>query len=230
MEPAQPTATPAPAKAADDGDAAAKAETAEITQPHVPAAAPEPKRASPIPVEAERAPPLPSKKVVEAAPEVPRAEKAEAPSPPPVKAASEDKSDDKREAMPSRQAEAAPQAETRATETKPGAKPMSLGFSGGLFKPKATPAPRARGKSSRAYGAVVRGAVGRHKPRGVGHGQVTVTFSIGPMGALRGVSVARSSGNSQLDQAALSAVRSAAPFPAPPSGAGQTYSLPIYFH
>jgi protein TonB len=50
------------------------------------------------------------------------------------------------------------------------------------------------------------------------------------MGALRGVNVARSSGNRQLDQAAVAAVRSAAPFPAPPAGAGQTYSLPIFFH
>ena len=106
---------------------------------------------------------------------------------------------------------------------------MTLGFAA-LLKPKTAPAPRARGKSSRAYGAAVRSAVGRHKPRGVGRGRVTVTFSIGPMGALRGVNVARSSGNSKLDQAAVSAVRSAAPFPAPPSGAGQTYSLPIYFH
>jgi protein TonB len=256
-EPSQPTAMSPSAKATDDADAAtstpaavtakeptatspvapedtkpepAKSETAEVAQPHVPSAAPEPDRASPTPVEAEPAPPMPSKKVVAAAPEVPKPVKAEAPSPPPVKAASKDKSDDKREATRSRQAEPTPQVETRTTESKPGMRPMALGFSGGLFKPKAVPAPRARGKSSRAYGAVVRGAVGRHRPRGVGRGRVIVTFSIGPMGALRGVSVARSSGNSKLDQAALSAVRSAAPFPAPPSGAGQTYSLPIYFH
>ncbi len=256
-EPSQPAPAPPPAKATDDSDLAApapggettteataakpaptadaksepappaKTETAEITQPPVPAAAPEPERASPVPVEAELAPPMPSKKVVEAAPEAPRPEKAEAP-PPPVKAASED-NHDKQDAARSRQAKTR-QVETRQVETKPSRQPMALGFSGGLFKPKAAPAPRAHGTSSRTYRAAVRAAVGRHRPRGVGRGRVTVTFSIGPMGALRGVSVARSSGNSQLDQAAVSAVRSAAPFPAPPSGAGQTYSLPIYFH
>jgi protein TonB len=225
----EPTATrPTPAADTESEPApSAKTETAEITQLPVPSAAPEPERASPVPVEAELAPPTPSKKVVEAAPEVPKHEKAETP-PPPVKAASED-SHDKQDAAPSRQAKTR-QVETRQAETKPGRQPMALGFSGGLFKPKAAPAQRARGASSRTYRAAVRAAVGRHKPRGVGRGRVTVTFSVGPMGALRGVSVARSSGNSQLDQAAVSAVRSAAPFPAPPSGAGQTYSLLIYFH
>jgi protein TonB len=205
-------------------------ETAEIKQPPVPAAAPLPERASRRPVEAEPAPPMPSRKVVQAAPEVPKPEKADAR--PPAAAASANSSDDKREAAreAARSRQAAQPAETRQAETKPGVRPMTLGFSGGLFKPKAAPAQRARGKSSRAYGAAVRDAVGHHKPRGVGRGRVTVTFSIGPMGALRGVSVARSSGNSQLDQAALAAIRSAAPFPAPPSGAGQTYSLPISFH
>jgi len=256
-EPSRPAPTPPPAEAADDSDLAApasgddatteptatkpapaaaaksepappaKTETAEITQPPVPSTAPEPERASPVPVEAELAPPMPSKKVVEAAPEAPRPEKAEAP-PPPVKAASED-NHDKQDAARSRQAKTR-QVETRQVETKPSRQPMALGFSGGLFKPKAAPAPRAHGTSSRTYRAAVRAAVGRHRPRGVGRGRVTVTFSVGPMGALRGVSVARSSGNSQLDQAALAAVRNAAPFPAPPSGAGQTYSLPIYFH
>jgi periplasmic protein TonB len=257
-EPSQPAPTPPPAKAADDSDIAAPAptagttkteptankptpsdgtkpehappaetETAGITPTPVPSAAPEPERATPMPVEAEPAPPMPSKKVVEAAPEVPKPEKVETP-PPPAKTASEESSDDKRDAARSRQA--AQPAETRQAEAKPGMRPMTLGFSGGLFKPKVAPAPRGRGKSSRAYGAAVRAAVGHHKPRGVGRGRVTVTFSIGPMGTLRGVSVARSSGNSQLDQAALAAVRSAAPFPAPPTGSGQTYSLPIYFH
>jgi protein TonB len=261
-EPSQPAPTTTPAAAADDSDLAApapgdktttepsaakpapaadtksepappaKTEAAEITRPPAPSPAPEPDRASPVPVEAELAPPMPSKKVVEAAPEVPKPENAEAP-PPPVKAASEDshdKQDDTRSRQEKTRQVETRQVETRQVETKPGRQPMALGFGGGLFKPKAAPAPRAHGTSSRTYRAAVRAAVGRHKPRGVGRGRVTVTFSVGPMGALRGVSVARSSGNSQLDQAAVSAVRSAAPFPAPPSGAGQTYSLPIYFH
>jgi TonB family protein len=142
--------------------------------------------------------------------------------------ANSDSRDKKREAARSRQAEAPQPAETRQTETKPRMRPMALGLS--RVKPKAAPAPLEGGTSSRAYGALVRATIGQYKPRGVGRGWVTVIFSIGPRGALRGVSVARSSGNRQLDQATVTAVRNAAPFPAPPDGAGQTYSLPIYFH
>ncbi|MEM9734660.1 MAG: TonB family protein [Pseudomonadota bacterium] len=51
---------------------------------------------------------------------------------------------------------------------------------------------------------------------------VVVRFVMASNGRLRGASIARSSGNSRLDKAALRAVRSAAPFPAFPAGFGRS--------
>src|SRR3546814_17480986 len=47
-------------------------------------------------------------------------------------------------------------------------------------------------------------------------GEALISFSIGPRGDLRGLSLDRSSGNAQLDRLALRTVRLAAPFPRPP--------------
>ena len=71
-------------------------------------------------------------------------------------------------------------------------------------------------------------ALARHKPRAGQRGSTTVAFSIGENGALRGVRVGRSSGNSRIDQLALATVRNAAPFPPPPAGAA-SYSIRIDF-
>jgi protein TonB len=58
-------------------------------------------------------------------------------------------------------------------------------------------------------------------------GEARVTFSIAPSGALASVSISRSSGNAELDAAALDHVRRAAPFPAPPAGAQRRYTVPF---
>lgn len=47
-------------------------------------------------------------------------------------------------------------------------------------------------------------------------GRVTIRFVITPEGGVRGVIVTQRSGNKSLDQAALNAVKDAAPFPKPP--------------
>lgn len=47
-------------------------------------------------------------------------------------------------------------------------------------------------------------------------GRVTIRFVITPEGGVQGVMVAQRSGNKALDQAALKAVKDAAPFPKPP--------------
>ncbi|MGH1350838.1 MAG: cell envelope integrity protein TolA [Methyloligellaceae bacterium] len=62
-------------------------------------------------------------------------------------------------------------------------------------------------------------------------GKVVVRFSISASGALRSVSVVRSSGTAILDRAALSTVRRASPFPRLPSGmsAPQSFTAPIDF-
>ncbi len=79
-------------------------------------------------------------------------------------------------------------------------------------------APTARPSGS-AYARPVWSARARHKPKAGPRGSTTVVFAIGENGALRGLRVGRSSGNTRLDQLALATVRNAAPYPPPPSGA-----------
>ena len=84
-----------------------------------------------------------------------------------------------------------------------------------------------------SYAARVRAQVAGHKPSGAGaHGTAMVGFSVTPWGGLGYANIARSSGNPTLDRMAVSAVRGAAPFPQPPSGAspGQLrFTIPFHF-
>jgi protein TonB len=95
-------------------------------------------------------------------------------------------------------------------------------------KPVPTQVPTAR-PSGAAYSSSVWSALARHKPRAGQRGSTTVVFAIGGNGALRGLKVGRSSGNARIDQLALATVRSAAPFPPPPSGSA-SYTIRIDFH
>lgn len=83
------------------------------------------------------------------------------------------------------------------------------------------------------YAAVVRARVASRRPPGPGkRGTVIITFGVSRSGGLAFASISRSSGDVGLDRTVLSAVRSAAPFPAPPAGAspGQLrFSMPFYF-
>lgn len=65
------------------------------------------------------------------------------------------------------------------------------------------------------------------KPRVSAGGSAVVRFTIAGNGRLAGLSLARSSGSSQFDKAALGVIRRAAPFPAPPPGAQRSFSLTI---
>lgn len=65
------------------------------------------------------------------------------------------------------------------------------------------------------------------KPRVKSRGTAVIAFSIGSGGGLARVSVARSSGSSALDAAAVNVIRKAAPFPAPPRGAKRQFSIRI---
>lgn len=76
------------------------------------------------------------------------------------------------------------------------------------------------------------GQVMRHlarvpRPRADTRGAALVQFSISEGGRLASVRVARSSGSTRLDRAALTVVERAAPFPAPPSGAQRSFSVQI---
>ncbi|MEM1377022.1 MAG: TonB family protein [Pseudomonadota bacterium] len=72
---------------------------------------------------------------------------------------------------------------------------------------------------------VARTRVRRAGGRGVAYVRFTVTAS-GGLGSAR---ISRSSGNANVDRAALSHVRRAAPFPKPPAGAQRTFTIPIEF-
>ncbi|MEM5519047.1 TonB family protein [Sulfitobacter sp. AS59] len=65
------------------------------------------------------------------------------------------------------------------------------------------------------------------KPQVKSKGEAVIAFTISASGGLGGVSVARSSGSAALDQAALSLIRKAAPFPKPPAGARRQYTIKI---
>ena len=76
------------------------------------------------------------------------------------------------------------------------------------------------------------GEVMRHlarvpRPRATGRGAALVQFSVADGGRLASARLARSSGSTRLDRAALTVVRRAAPFPAPPRGAQRTFSVKI---
>ncbi len=88
---------------------------------------------------------------------------------------------------------------------------------------------RASSAAIAAYGGKVRARVASRARGGSGRGTVMVSFSISASGSLSSARVSRSSGNPGLDNKALSAVRSASPFPKPPAGARRSFSIPIRF-
>lgn len=82
------------------------------------------------------------------------------------------------------------------------------------------------------WGAQILARIERARPRVRGTGQVTLALRIARTGQLAGVSVARSSGDPSLDQAALSAVQRVGRFPSAPEGltdASYGFSLPVRF-
>jgi len=68
----------------------------------------------------------------------------------------------------------------------------------------------------------------KRSPRGGGSGTVTVSFRMDGNGRVASVRVARSAGRI-LDDAAVSLLRRASPFPAPPGGKGVSLTVPIRF-
>ena len=66
------------------------------------------------------------------------------------------------------------------------------------------------------WGAQIMARIERARPRVQGSGQVLLALRITRDGRLAGLSVARSSGNADIDRAALSAVQRAGRFPGRP--------------
>lgn len=82
------------------------------------------------------------------------------------------------------------------------------------------------------WGAQIMARIERERPQINGRGQVTLSIRMGRSGNLIEASVARTSGDIVLDEAALSAVRTAHPYPeAPDALSEESYSflLPIRF-
>ncbi|UXX82385.1 energy transducer TonB [Roseovarius pelagicus] len=111
----------------------------------------------------------------------------------------------------------------------------TAGSATGQAAAKATTSGNAQGHSNAAgnaaasnYPGLVMKKISRvSRPRAASKGTAVIAFSIAPSGALARVSVARSSGSAQLDQAAAQMIRRAAPFPAPPAGARRDFSISI---
>ncbi|GGX67051.1 hypothetical protein GCM10007385_40150 [Tateyamaria omphalii] len=76
-------------------------------------------------------------------------------------------------------------------------------------------------------GEIMRKLQRARRPRVGDRGVATVSFRIASNGGLSAVSVARSSGSRDLDNAAMQVIRGAAPFPAPPPGAQRSFSIQI---
>lgn len=76
-------------------------------------------------------------------------------------------------------------------------------------------------------GQVMRKVSRVRRPKLRAKGVATIAFHIGASGQLASISVAKTSGSAKLDQAALKVVRTAAPFPKPPSGARRSFSVKI---
>ena len=74
-------------------------------------------------------------------------------------------------------------------------------------------------------GVVMRKINRTRKPRVGAAGTAVVGFEIAPDGGLSSVSILRSSGEAAIDQAALDHLRRAAPFAAPPPGAGRRFQV-----
>lgn len=85
------------------------------------------------------------------------------------------------------------------------------------------------------YFSQVASHLSRHKrfppeARALGHrGIATVTFTVDGNGDVEAVSLVRSSGAASLDEEAQAMVKRASPFPAPPSGQGMAFTVPVNF-
>lgn len=133
-----------------------------------------------------------------------------------------------------------PELEKRAAAAKPkppkgnAAKTAKAGSSSGLKKAKATKQ-GSSGKARQAGNAAISNYPGRvmarissvGRPSVRARGTAVIRFSVNSRGGLASAGVARSSGSSALDRAAINVIYNAAPFPRPPAGARRTFSINI---
>lgn len=114
---------------------------------------------------------------------------------------------------------------------------LALPFDSGLgrFRAAAVPLPSQSGGETMSYRFIVGGILERAKQypgsarqRGA-RGIATVGFVLDPSGGVASVVLLRSSGDAELDAEGVALVTRAAPFPPPPPGAQQSFSIEVAF-
>ncbi|ATX65615.1 TonB family protein [Roseinatronobacter bogoriensis] len=125
--------------------------------------------------------------------------------------------------QPTRQARA-PQGNAAQTAAR-GSQQGSDGQSTSQAPARAQASAQGNAAASNYPGEVLRRIQRTRQARSPARGQVLVVFTVGNNGNLASASVARTSGHSGLDQAALDHIRRAAPFPPPPTGAQRQFSF-----
>lgn len=229
----------------------AKQETTEAIAPEPIAEAIEPEKAEiteTMPIEPE----LTAPEVVSVTPEVvaalpePRPVVEPEPEEKPVEAKPKKKAERRKQVA---QAERPKKAEAKKAETKKAAKAEKAEKDAKqkVAKAEAAPAPKsaasvesraskAKSVSPAKWQSRVVAWLNRHKryPRGAGgeQGMVNVAFAINASGSVLSVRIARSSGNAELDKAALDMVRRASPVPAPPPEIAKSrmnLAMPVQF-
>lgn len=201
---------------------------------------------SPAQTSAEPTPPEPAEAVVSDAPaplaEAPSSKLTETPAhaPPDADAMAREPRSSSPENkvaadMPERvAARASKAAEAVAAEASPASSALHTGGKADQRQDSALAASAASPGAIKAFTRSVVEALGRSRPKGLragAKGTVRVEFAVGDGGSLDFVRVARSSGHTTLDEAAVGAIKRAS-FPSPPDGmdiAQRTYEVPYHF-
>lgn len=123
---------------------------------------------------------------------------------------------------------AKPKPEKPKPEKKTPAQASAAAPAGAVASPAqpSTKAKKAGGTDAASYAKTVMKKIARLKRKAApAKGKTTVGFEIAGDGSLKRVVVLASSGSAPLDQIAQDHIRRAAPFPAPPEGAGRRFSF-----
>lgn len=113
----------------------------------------------------------------------------------------------------------------KTAETKPAKKAAASAGSSAPQKGQKAKGGAAKVSPAAYAKAVMKKVRATKKQAGAGKGMVVVGFTVSDSGGLAGIKVLRSSGNAALDQVAISHIKCASPFPAPPEGAGRSFSF-----
>jgi protein TonB len=87
---------------------------------------------------------------------------------------------------------------------------------------------QAERQAAATYGNVVMRKISRTRRERIrARGTAIVQFQVASSGQLGSIGIVQSSGNADLDSAAMNHIRRTAPFPAPPTGAVTSFTIPI---